>query len=95
MICLIRDIIALPDFPPYPFHTVCADFFTYNGRNYLVLVDKYSNWINVMKPAKEDSASVIQLLRQYFATYGVCEVFCSDGATVFTSTKMKQFCKTW
>ena len=86
---------SLPDFPPYPFHTVCADFFTYNGRNYLVLVDKYSNWINVMKPAKDDSASVIQLLRQYFATYGVCEVFCSDGATVFTSTKMKQFCRTW
>ena len=31
-------------YPEYPFQKVCADFFTYKGKHYLVLVDRYSNW---------------------------------------------------
>ena len=38
---------ALP-FPPitpvYPFQSICADFFQHKGFNYLVIVDRYSNW---------------------------------------------------
>lgn len=30
--------------PQYPFQCVCADFFHYKGVNYLVIVDRYSNW---------------------------------------------------
>ena len=86
---------TLPDFPPYPFHTICMDFFTHAGKNYLVIVDKYSNWLNVLKPVKDDSASVIKMLRQYFSTYGIAEIMSSDGAKVFTSDAMKTFCANW
>jgi hypothetical protein len=30
--------------PDYPFQCVCADYFHYKGVNYLVVVDRYSNW---------------------------------------------------
>ncbi|XP_030849703.1 uncharacterized protein LOC115927679 [Strongylocentrotus purpuratus] len=30
--------------PVYPFQCICADFFHYKGCNYLVVVDRYSNW---------------------------------------------------
>ena len=30
--------------PAYPFQYVCADYFHYKGVNYLVIVDRYSNW---------------------------------------------------
>ena len=50
-----------------------------------MLVDKYSNWLSVLKLVKDDSRLLIQALRDYFATFGVAEVFCTDGAAVFTS----------
>ena len=84
-----------PDLPPYPFHTLCADFFSYAGKTYLIIVDKYSNWISIMKPTRDDSASVIKLLRQFFMIYGVCEVLSTDGAKVFTSREFSNFCSLW
>ena len=33
-----------PDNPDYPFQKIRADYFTYKGKNYLVIVDRYSNW---------------------------------------------------
>ena len=84
-----------PDLPQYPFQVVCTDFFTYKNRNYLILVDKYSNWLSVMLLQKDDSKHVIKALREYFTFFGVCETLCSDGALVFTSNEMQQFCKLW
>ena len=45
--------------------------------------------------AKDDSRHLIQALREYFATFGVAEVFCTDGAAVFTSAEVAQFCNVW
>ena len=30
--------------PEYPFQCICADFFSYKGIHYLIIVDRYSNW---------------------------------------------------
>ena len=30
--------------PEYPFQCICADFFHHRDHNYLVIVDRYSNW---------------------------------------------------
>ena len=44
---------AMPPVPPvlaeYPFQCICADYFTYQTKTYLVIVDRYSNWPIVMK----------------------------------------------
>ena len=33
-----------PVVPVYPFQCICADFFHYKAANYLIVVDRYSNW---------------------------------------------------
>ena len=83
------------DLPQYPFQVICADFMDWSGHTYLVIVDKYSNWLSVFKLPKDDTCNLIQCLRDYFAVFGVAEVLCSDGATVFTSQEMDSFCRTW
>ena len=85
----------LADLPAYPFQIICADFFSHNGRNYLAIADKYSNWLSVLKLTKDDSSHVIKALREYFTIFGVCETLATDGAAVFTSDTMKKFCDTW
>ena len=36
-----------PPNPQYPFQMMCGDYFTLRGREYLVLVDRYSGWPSV------------------------------------------------
>ena len=35
--------------PEYPFQQICADYFQHTNNNYLVIVDRYSNWPTVFK----------------------------------------------
>ena len=39
--------------------------------------------------------SLINTLRDYFATYGVPHLLSTDGASIFTSTMFTDFCKRW
>ena len=88
-------LISEPDLPDHPFQIICSDFMEWNGHTYLIIVDKYSNWVSIFKLQKDDSKCLIQVLRQYFSTFGVAQVLCTDGAPVYTSSDMKKFCETW
>ena len=66
-----------------------------NGQTYLIIVDKYSNWLSIFKLPKDDSKYLIEVLRKSFSTFGVTQVLCTDGGPVYTSTDMKKFCETW
>ena len=72
-----------------------TDFFSWKGKSYLIFVDKYSNWLSVLKLPKDDTKHVILALRQYFTVFGVAEELCTDGASVYTSQEMQQFCEQW
>ena len=75
-----------PTVPPlYPFQCVCADFFHYKGGNYLVIVDRYSNWPIVERAAK-GSQGLIDCLRKTFVTLGIPDELASDGGPEFVAT---------
>lgn len=102
--CRICDQIApsnpaqppsFPEQPLYPFHSVCTDFFTIHSRNYLAFCDRYSGWLSVFKLAKDDSANIIKVLRDYCCTFGIPAILSSDGASVFTSDQLRVFCQNW
>ena len=84
-----------PDLPTYPFQIVCMDFFAFEGKTYLILVDKYSGWLSVLHLPKDNAASLIKALREYYALVGVSEVVCSDGATVFMAQETQDFFQLW
>ena len=81
--------------PLYPFHSVCADFFTINTRNYLAICDRYSGWLSVLKLDRDDSANIIKALRDYCCTFEIPAILSTDGASVFTSQQMQHFCQQW
>ena len=81
-------------YPEYPFQHVCADFFHYKGRYYLVSVDRYSNWPIVVE-STGGAQSLIQNLRRTFVTYGIPEKLSSDGGPEFTATATQDFLKAW
>ena len=80
--------------PDYPFQCLCADYFQYKGRSYLVVVDRYSNWPIVERSAK-GSSGLISCLRRIFVTFGIPDELASDGGPEFTSTPTRQFLLDW
>ena len=65
-------------YPLYPLQCVCADFFHYKGCNYLVIVDRYSNW-PIVERAANSSQGLIDCLRRTFVTFGIPDELSSDG----------------
>ena len=89
---------SAPPYPPvppvYPFQCICADFFHYMGVQYLVIVDRYSNW-PIIERAKDGAKGLVNCLRRLFATFGIPDECATDGGSEFTATCTRQFFKDW
>lgn len=80
--------------PDYPFQCLCADFFHHKGTNYLVIVDRYSNW-PIVEKSSDGATGLINCLRRTFVTFGIPDELATDGGPEFTATATRQFLKDW
>ena len=80
--------------PDYPFQRICSDYFTYNGKDYLVIVDRYSNWPIAYK-SESGADGLVKRLRETFVTFGIPEELTSDGGPQFTAGKTRAFLQAW
>ena len=83
-----------PILPAYPFQCLSSDYFSYMGNNYLVAVDRYSNW-PVVQQAANGAYGLITCLRSIFVTFGIPEELTSDGGTQYTAHATQTFLKNW
>ena len=82
--------------PAYPFEQICADYFSYGGSKYLVIVDRFSNWITVHQvKAGSVAEMLVKLLRKHFLTYGVSVEIATDGGLEFVSSVTQNFLSQW
>ena len=63
------------------------------GLMYLVVVDAYSKWPEVIIRHSTTSKSTIGALRTLFTQHGLPKVIVSDNATNFVSEEFTQFCQ--
>ena len=74
-----------PPEPEFPFQYLCAIYFSYGGKEYCVVVDRYSHWPRVFA-ADQGARSFTDCLRPMFSTFGICQEVVTDGAKIFTGT---------
>jgi hypothetical protein len=74
-----------------PMEAVGADLFAAGGKNYLVMVDRFSGFPFVHKMTKTDSASVVRAMQKWFYCFGFPSSIRSDGGPQFR-TDFKKFC---
>lgn len=88
-----------PFVPTYPFEAVATDYCDFKGNHYLITVDRFSNWPEIIKvkpnSANSGSNGLIKSLRKYFATFGVPEEVSSDGGPEFSAKDTKAFFSRW
>lgn len=63
------------------------------GFYYLIVVDSYSKWSEVLRCKNPTTEATISYLHELFAHFEVVDCLISDNGTQFTSTDFKEFCK--
>ena len=80
--------------PGRPWQKVGADIFDFNGKDFLVVVDYYSKYPEVVQLRKKTAEDVIRVLKPIFARHGIPDQFMSDNMP-FQSHVMRQFADEW
>jgi hypothetical protein len=70
---------------------ICADYFSLQGHNYLVVADRFTGWQQVYPapPGKFDGKSFISFLRDFFATWNIADHLTTDGGPQIMSGEVQ------
>ena len=77
--------------PTHPWQLVVSDCFEINGRHYVVLVDIYSDFIELSQLPDLSSNALIKAIKPVFATHGAPATLITDNGTNFISSKFRRF----
>lgn len=77
--------------PKHNWQRIHLDFASYEGKEFLILVDSHSKWLEVFYMPSTTSKQCIEKLRHCFANFGLASTVITDGGPQFTSQEFKEF----
>jgi transposase InsO family protein len=81
--------------PTAPWTRVHVDFFAFGGREYLVLVDATSKWLEAACVSSTSASVTIGKLKAWFARFGWPQELHSDGGPPFRSQEFTSTLARW
>eukprot|EP00057_Strongylocentrotus_purpuratus_P027755 XP_011682229.1 PREDICTED: uncharacterized protein K02A2.6-like [Strongylocentrotus purpuratus] len=90
-----KEPLQQHEVPDRPWAKVGADLFVLDSRNYLVITDYYSNFIEVDSLTTTNSAAVIHKMKAQFARHGIPVEVITDNGPQFASDEFARFGATW
>lgn len=78
-----------------PFEKIACDYCEIKGRDYLITVDYYSNWIEIDYMSSTGTPKLIETLKRHFARFGIPKQIVTDPGPQFTSREFKNFLREW
>lgn len=88
-----REPLMTTPLPTGPWQRIAADFCETNGQNYLIVVDYYSRWIEILHVNRITYAACIKKLKDIFARYGIPAEVVTDNGPHFASAEFQSFAK--
>uniref|UniRef100_A0A131YJ66 RNA-directed DNA polymerase n=1 Tax=Rhipicephalus appendiculatus TaxID=34631 RepID=A0A131YJ66_RHIAP len=83
------------DVPVRPWEQLAVDFFHCQGNTYILVVDYFSKYVEVKRMETTTASSVIMVLKDIFARFGIPNVLISDQGPPFDSQAFKSFLQQW
>lgn len=83
--------MLLPEVPDRPWSKIAADVFEYQNHHYLLVVDYFSKWPEVIKLDNLSSKTTITCLKGLISRYGFIDEIISDNGPQFSSLEFKTF----
>ena len=90
-----KEPLITSPLPQHPWEKVASDLFHLNGHTYLIVVDYFSRFPEVIQLTSTTSAAVIKALKSIFSRHGAPSVFMSNNGPQFTSNDMKSFASSY
>ena len=90
-----RQPLQTHEIPDRPWSRVAADLFSLHGKNYIVLVDYYSNFLEVSELPDTTACSVIQFLKEQFSRHRIPDCLVTDNGSQIVSQEFIQFTMDW
>ena len=80
-----------------PWQHLGADYFSFDGFEYLTIVDYYTKmpFVRKMPPSQCNSAKTIVAMKELFAEHGIPEIIQTDNGPQFASQLFAEFTKDW
>ena len=75
----------MSDLPKYPWQVVGTDLFELNRSNYLLVVDYFSRFPEIIQLTSTTSVRVISTLKSVFLRHGIPEIVRSDIEPQYSS----------
>jgi len=81
--------------PTRPWSKLAIDLLVCNGKNYVILVDYYSDYWELTELHQTSATEVINFCKEQFSRHGICDILISDNASQFSSTEFASLAIEW
>lgn len=68
-----KETLIPHEVPSRPFQYICTDICEHGNKEFLIVIDKYSKWLEVLKVKNKQSSELIGKFKLLFATHGIPE----------------------
>jgi len=83
------------ELPSRPWQKIGADLFVLGQQTFLIMVDYWSNFFEVVEIHKKTAQAVITQLKVQFARHGIPEVLMTDNGSEFDNQEFQNFSSEW
>ena len=90
----VREPMISHEIPARPWAKVAADFMDYGAKSYLVVVDYYSKYPEVIRTPSKKAQAAIEAMKSIFARHGIPDELVADNMP-FDSFEFKDFTNEW
>uniref|UniRef100_A0A803KB09 Gypsy retrotransposon integrase-like protein 1 n=1 Tax=Xenopus tropicalis TaxID=8364 RepID=A0A803KB09_XENTR len=89
-----KETLLSHDIPDLPWLKLAADIFDFRGHAFLLIVDYFSKYPEILKLPDKTSHSIIAKLKSVFARHGIPKEMVSDNMP-FSSREIHSFASQW
>ena len=90
-----KEPLQIQNIPNWPWSKLAIDQFSFNGINYIVTVDYYSDYFEIDRLHVTTSSGNIKALKKHFAKFGIPEEIITDNGPNFVSQEFATFKNNW
>uniref|UniRef100_A0A3B3C851 Integrase catalytic domain-containing protein n=1 Tax=Oryzias melastigma TaxID=30732 RepID=A0A3B3C851_ORYME len=87
--------MILTELPTEPWQKVGTDLFHWDGKNYLLLIDYFSNYPELALLSSMSAACVIMHMKTIFARHGIPHFVFSDNGPCYSCSDFKHFAEAY
>jgi len=78
-----------------PWDKIATDIFVIENKSYLLVIDYFTNYIELDHLTTTTSKQVIEKLKKQFSRFGIPRQIVSDGGPQYSSNEFKEFAAKW